>query len=186
MKGIPFSYRIYRSPYYDSSYWSDCFWGCYYEPSPEFYTEGTGVIDHDGVGILHVPVEFSSFYDDYVYTAEVTIRDPSTGETVVTPSTLLARLPQEYKAFDPYNPLIFTPVAKILSPGDTLSGSLSFTYGKWDASLKNKYRYELIHREYSRTLIDDLRVRDTAITDSHDVSVLSGAILGTGLSLSTK
>lgn len=26
MKGIPFSYRIYRAPYYDSSYWTDCFW----------------------------------------------------------------------------------------------------------------------------------------------------------------
>lgn len=121
-----------------------------------------------------------------MYTAEVTIIDPATGESVVTPSTLLARLPQEYKAWDPYNPLAFTPVAKILKPGDTLSGTLSFAYGKWDPSLKDKYTYELIHREYSRTLIDDLRLRDTAITDSHDIHILSGAITGTGLSLSTK
>ena len=83
-----------------------------------------------------MPVEFSSFYDDYVYTAEVTIIDPATGESVVTPSTLLARIPQEYKSFDPYNPLTFTPTQKILKPGDTLSGTLSFAYGKWDASLK--------------------------------------------------
>jgi alpha-2-macroglobulin len=186
MRGVPFSYRIYRSAYYDSSYWTDCFWWCYWEPSPEFYTEGTGVIDHDGLGILHVPVEFSSFHDDYVYTAEVTIIDPATGESVVTPSTLLARLPQQYKAFDPYNPLIFTPETKILNSGDILSGTLSFAYGKWDPSLKNRYNYELIHREYSRTLIDDLRVRDTAITNSLDILILSGAITGTGLRVSTK
>jgi hypothetical protein len=116
----------------------------------------------------------------------VTIIDPATGESVVTPSTLLARIPQEYKAFDPYNPLTFTPTQKILSPGDILSGTLSFSYGKWDPSLKDKYTYELIHREYSRTFIDDLRVRDTAITDSHDVHILSGVISGRGLALSTK
>jgi len=39
IKSVPFTYRIYKSPYYNPSYWSDCFWGCYYEPTPEFYTE---------------------------------------------------------------------------------------------------------------------------------------------------
>ncbi|MFZ2255940.1 MAG: hypothetical protein WAW59_02050 [Patescibacteria group bacterium] len=56
-----------------------------------------------------------------MYTAEVTIADPLTGETVVTPGTLLARLPAEYKAFDPYNPLLFTPTKKMLKPGEILS-----------------------------------------------------------------
>lgn len=73
------------------------------------------MIDQDGIGILHVPVEFRSFYDDYVYTAEVSITDPMTGEQVVTPGTLLARIPQEYKEFDPYNPLQFTPEKRIFS-----------------------------------------------------------------------
>jgi hypothetical protein len=39
MKNIPFTYRIYKSPHYDDNYWGDCFWGCYYEPTPEFYSE---------------------------------------------------------------------------------------------------------------------------------------------------
>ena len=71
--------------------------------------------------MFRVPVDFSSFYNDYVYTAEVTIVDPLTGESVVTPSTLLARLPLEYKAFDPYNPLIFKPKQKILKPGEPIT-----------------------------------------------------------------
>lgn len=91
----------------------------------------------------------------------------------------------EYKAFDPYNPLIFTPEQKILTPGDMLSGSLDFSYGKWDTSLKNKYRYELIHREYSRMIVDDLRVRDTPITDQTDSVVLSGSLVEDTLTLST-
>ena len=39
IKSVPFSYRIYKSPHYNNSYWSDCFWGCYFSPAPEFYTE---------------------------------------------------------------------------------------------------------------------------------------------------
>lgn len=47
IKNAPFTYRVYRSSYYDPGYWGDCFWGCYYEPPLEFYTEGTGSIDND-------------------------------------------------------------------------------------------------------------------------------------------
>ncbi len=185
MKGIPFTYRIYRAPHYDSSYWGDCFWWCYYEPSPEFYTEGTGSIDLDGMGVFRVPVEFSSYYDDYTYTAEVTITDPLSWENVTTPATLLARIPAEYKAFDPYNPLVFTPQNKMVSPGTTLTGTLGFEYGAWDNSLAKKYRYEFVHREYSRTYVDDLRVRDTAITDSRDTVVLSGWLTSDTLAINT-
>ncbi len=78
IKSVPFSYKIFRSPHYNREYWSDCFWGCYYEPTPEFYTEGTGSIDADGFGIFRAGVEFSSFSDDYMYTAEITIKDPLT------------------------------------------------------------------------------------------------------------
>jgi hypothetical protein len=137
------------------------------------------------MGILRVPVEFSSFYDDYMYTAEVIIADPLTGETVVTPATLLARLPAEYKAFDPYNPLIFTPTKKMINPGESFSGTLGFQYGHWDKTLQGKYSYELVHREYTRILVDDLRIRDTAITDSRDTVILSGSITSSGLTLSS-
>ena len=74
------------------------------------------MIDHDGMGVFRVPVDFSSYFDDYVYTAEVIIADPTTGENITTPATLLARIPSEYKEFDAYNPIIFTPSTKLVSP----------------------------------------------------------------------
>lgn len=37
------------------------------------------------MGFFRIPVDFSSFYSDYMYTAEITINDPMTGEEVVTP-----------------------------------------------------------------------------------------------------
>lgn len=186
MKGVPFTYRIYRAPHYDNSYWSDCFWWCYYEASPEFYTEWTGVIDHDGMGMFRVPVDFSSYFDDYVYTAEVIIADPTTGENITTPATLLARIPSEYKEFDAYNPIMFTPSTKLVSPWSVLTWSLSVAHGKIDDSISKKYRYEFVHREYTRTYVDDLRVRDTAITESRDVVMLSGSLSWTNLTLSTQ
>lgn len=128
MKNIPFTYRIYRSEHYSDDYFSDCFWGCYYEPPLEFYTEGSGQIDADGYGIFHAPIHYTSYYSDYNYTAEITIRDPVTGEEVTTPSSLLVKLPTEYKTFTPENPLIFTPTTKILKPNDYFSGSFSPTY----------------------------------------------------------
>jgi hypothetical protein len=137
------------------------------------------------MGVIRVPVEFSSFYDDYTYTVEVSISDPLTGENVVTPATLLARIPAEYKAFDPYNPLIFTPTKKIIYPGESFSGTLDFQYGKWDKTLQDKYSYELIHRTYTRILVDDLRIQDTTITRPRDTVVLSGSISGSGLALSS-
>ena len=85
MRNTPFTYRIYRSQYYPDNYWSDCFWGCYYEPPLEYYTEGSGMIDRDGYGIFSVPLEYQSSYADYQYTTEITVRDPLSGEEVTIP-----------------------------------------------------------------------------------------------------
>lgn len=120
MHNTPFSYKIYRSPYYGEAYWSDCFWGCYFEPALEYYTEGSGMIDQDGYGVFQVPVAYKSFFDDYKYTAEIIVRDPLSGEEVTTPASLLVRLPEEFRSFAPDNPLIFTPKKKILQNGEDL------------------------------------------------------------------
>jgi uncharacterized protein YfaS (alpha-2-macroglobulin family) len=186
IRGTSFTYRIYRNQHYGDEYWSDCFWGCYYEPSPEFYTEGTGTIDQDGLGFFRIPVDFSSFYSDYMYTAEVTITDPMTGEQVVTPATLLVAMPAEYKEYAYDNPINFTPQKKILQPREKISWVLAPQYGKWDSSLKGKYQYELIHRRYEKTYIDDLRLSRTAIPVSFDDVITHGDITDISLILETK
>jgi hypothetical protein len=100
--------------------------------------------------------------------------DPITGEPITTYASLLARIPVEYKAFDPYNSLRFIPDKKILSPGQSLSGVLVFEHESRDThSSYSQYRYEFIHREYARTPIDDPRMSDIVRTHTIDMSVLS-------------
>ena len=176
MKNTPFTYRVYRSEYYASDYWSDCFWWCYYEPPLEQYTDGSGSIDSEGYGIVRIPVEFTSYYSDYKYTVEVTIRDALTGEEVTTPASLIVKLPGGYKSFSPDNPLTFTPKKKILAPWESLSGEVKPAYGKWDTSLIGKYRYEIKEREYSEALIDDIRAGTMRITTPIDRVVASGSV----------
>ncbi|NRH21094.1 hypothetical protein HOO68_03555 [Candidatus Gracilibacteria bacterium] len=186
IKSVPFSYRIYKSPHYDLSYWTDCFWGCYYEPTPEFYTEGTGSIDSDGFGIFRTSIEFSSFSDDYIYTAEVTIVDPLSGETVTTPGTLLVGLGAEYKMYDIYNPLQATLQDKIIKPGEKIQATIDPKYGKWDQSLKGKYSYELVHRTYTSEKISTLRGEQTPITHTIDDVSAKATIEQNKISIDTK
>jgi hypothetical protein len=39
LQNADFEYKVYRQAYYGDSYWDDCFYGCYWEPSKEFYTQ---------------------------------------------------------------------------------------------------------------------------------------------------
>lgn len=186
MRGVPFTYRIYRNEHFSDLYWNDCFWWCYWQPSPEFYTEGTGSIDSEGMGFFRIPVEFSSFNSDYIYTAEVTITDPMTGEEVVTPATLLAKIPAAYKTFWYDNPIEFIPTKKIIKPGEKIAGSVKPRYGQWDMSLVEKYTYNLIHRTYQTIKVDDLRMSTTVIPVTQDTIVASGALVSSGISLDTR
>lgn len=186
IRNLPFTYRIYRNEYYDSSYWNDCFWGCFYQPAPEFYTEWTGSIDSDGFWFFRLPVEFSSFYSDYIYTAEVTLVDPMTWEQVVTPATLLSRIPEKYKQYSMDNPLVFSPDKRILSQWEKITWSLSPRYGSWNLSLAGNYQYELVSRNYSQVPVDDLRLSKVTITSFDETIVQSGTIMGSWLTLDTK
>jgi alpha-2-macroglobulin len=176
MKNMPFTYRVYRSVSYPDGYWGDCFWWCYYDPPLELYTEWSGSIDSDGYGVMRIPVEYQSAYDDYAYTVEVTLRDGLSWESVTTPASLVVKLPQAYKGFHPENPLVFTPKKKILTLTDSLIGTLKPTYGVWDESLSGKYRYEILHRDYDEAWVEDIRTGQTRVTTSRDTLVFSGLI----------
>lgn len=186
IKSIPFTYRIYKSPHYDMSYWSDCFWWCYYESSPEFYTEWTGSIDSDWFGFFRTDIEFSSFSDDYIYTAEITIVDPLSGESITTPWTLLVGLGAKYKMFEANNPLQATVVSKMIKPWQPIEATIKPKYGKWDESLKWKYQYELIHRTYTSESISTLRGDESPIIHTVDSIILSGSVETNTLALDTK
>ncbi len=186
IRWVPFRYRVYRAPHYDDSYWNDCFWWCYWEPSPEFYTEWTGSIDTDGFWFFRVPVAFSSIYSDYTYTAEIMIEDPLSHEQVTTPATLLVKLPAEYKEFVYDNPLLFVPERKILVPWENIVGKIQPQYGKLDADLIWKYRYELVHRVFQSVRVDDLRLEQVEIPTTSDTIVATGVLSTEKFTLQTK
>lgn len=186
MRWVPFRYRIYRNQHFSDNYWNDCFWWCYWEPSPEFYTEWTWSIDSDGMWFFRVPVDFSSYYGDYMYTAEVTITDPMTGEEVVTPGTILAKMPVAYKNYAYDNPVDFIPVKKILKSWEKIQGQVKPRLGSWDSSLSGKYQYQLIHREYQSVAIDDLRMSYTTIPVTQDKVITTGALSGKDLTIDTR
>ncbi len=186
IKNIPFSYRIYRNEYHDSSYWWDCFWWCFWQPSPEFYTEWTGTIDGDAFGFFRIPVNFSSFSSDYIYTAEVTIVDPLTWEEVVTPATLISQIPEKYKTLSLDNPLRFLPDKRIISLSETIKGKMVPLYGKWNKSLEGKYQYTLVRRAYSQMPVDDLRLSDITVSTFEETTVASGIIMSSGFTLESK
>ncbi len=129
---------------------------------------------------------FSSFSDDYIYTTEVTIVDPLTGETVVTPATLAVGLGQQYKMADMNNPLQSTLTSRMMIPGTQIEATISPKHGKWDPSLSNKYRYELVHRVYTSEQISTLRDEQAPVVHSIDTVIQSGSITSANLALDTK
>lgn len=86
--------------------------------------------------MIRTEVEFTSFSDDYIYTAEVTIADPLSGESVTTPGTILVGLGASNKMFDLENPLEATVIKRIIKPGESLQATIKPKYGKWDPTLK--------------------------------------------------
>lgn len=176
LKSVPFTYRVYKSRLYDISYWRDCFWGCHYTPSLEFYTEWEGSIDSDGVWAFRVPIGFSSYSHDYTYTVEVTITDPLSWEQVTTPSTIIAKLPSKYRLADMDHPLVLQSKNKILKPWETFVAHVKPKYGNWDDSLSGQYIYELIQRTHVPEDINSLRTVTHPIMRTVDTVVATQTI----------
>lgn len=95
-------------------------------------------------------------------------------------------MPSEYKSYAYDNPLLFTPVKRILKPGEKITGSLAPQYGNWDQSFESRYTYTLIHRIYESVEINNLRLSTTTIPVTREIVVASGAIIGSGLTIDTR
>jgi len=114
------------------------------------------------------------------------VEDPLSHEQVTTPATLLVKLPTEYKEFVYDNPLIFVPNRKILVPWENIMGDIQPQYGKLDADLLWKYRYELVHRVFQSVRVDDLRLEQVEIPTTNDTVVQTGILSTSKFNLQTK
>jgi uncharacterized protein YfaS (alpha-2-macroglobulin family) len=137
-----FTYRVYRQPYYDWSYWDNCYYGCYWEPEKTFITEGEGMLEK-GRSSFHIDADFASQYDDYKYIVEVTVTDASTGEEITGANSLIVRLPSVYKYWNPQNTITIASSSKFVKSNTEFPLLVTLNNGKWTSNANSLYTYHL-------------------------------------------
>ncbi|MFK7780706.1 MAG: MG2 domain-containing protein, partial [Candidatus Gracilibacteria bacterium] len=125
-----FEYKVYKQYYYENSYWYDCYYGCYWEPRKEFYTEGKGALDSNGVGNFDVDIEFASNYSDFKYIVEVTVTD-KVGDTISGTNSVIAKLPDNYKRYNNELSVAFKSEQKFIKAGKKITIDGGLNVGKW-------------------------------------------------------
>lgn len=140
-------------------------------------TEGSGTIDQDGIGVFRESIDYMSYFDDYEYDVDITLREPLTGEEVITRGSIIVKLPDTYKTFSSDNSLLFIPKKRLLQNGESLQGIFQPEYGTWKVNMIRKYGYEIVRREYKNIPTEDPFSGITHTSMVHNVVVSSGLIL---------
>jgi len=163
VKSAQYSYKIYKQYHYDSDYWSDCYYGCYWEPQKEFYSEWKWTLDENGFANFSVPVEFTSRYSDYKYVAEITVTD-SIWDQISGSNSVIARLPSQYKSWDPNSGIYFKSDSRFYKSGTqiTLEGWLSV--GKFSTDYNDKFLLLIKKKNYITHFVDDVRWYSRPVT----------------------
>lgn len=78
------------------------------------------MLDSNGFSSFTIPVEFESYYDDYKYIVEVTVTD-NAGDTISSSNSLIAKLPSEYKSWNPNSDIDFSAPNKFYKQGEKIT-----------------------------------------------------------------
>ncbi len=147
---------MYKQAYYDASYWQDCFYGCYWEPEKEFYTEGTGSLDASGRTQIRIPVTFESSYDDYRYIVEAIVTDAA-GDTIAGSNSVIARLPNAYKKWNPQSRIQFSSEKKFYKQGEKVELQGKLSVGKFSEIYENQDVLIIKKKEYYTDYLSDVK-----------------------------
>ena len=177
IKNTTFTYTIYRKKYQDSISTNVCTQDCEDPSMRRNITEGSGTIDQDGIGVFRESIDYMSYFDDYEYDVDITLREPLTGEEVITRGSIIVKLPDTYKTFSSDNSLLFIPKKRLLQNGESLQGIFQPEYGTWKVNMIRKYGYEIVRREYKNIPTEDPFSGITHTSMVHNVVVSSGLIL---------
>lgn len=150
------NYKVYRQYFYDTSYWDDCFYGCYWEPEKEFYSEGTGVLDEAGKLSVTLPVKFESYYNDYRYIVEATVTDTS-WDTISGANSLIVRLPTVYKNWDPQNRIQFELPLRFYEAWETVTLEGKLSHGTFSEIYENQDILIIKKKQYYTDYLQDVR-----------------------------
>lgn len=150
----PFTYKIYKQYYYDDSYWSDCYYWCYWEPSKEFYTEWTWKLDKNWIWTFEALVDFASSYDDYKYIVEVSVID-SAQDNITWSNSIIARLPEEYKKYNSSLDIYFETDSKFAKVWDNIKITGWLNVWDWTKDYNDKYIFAVKRKEYETEKVTD-------------------------------
>lgn len=167
LKDVDFKYKVYKQYYYDNSYWDDCYYGCYWEPEKEFYTQWQWTLDSNWIWTFDIDIDFSSSYNDYKYIVEVTVTD-KIWDKISWSNSIIARLPDEYKRYNNDSNLFFESSEKFIKLGYTLVINWWLNIWKWTDDYNDKNLFIIKKKEYENIVIDDIRWDKRNIVKSSD------------------
>ncbi len=168
VKNVDLEYKVYKQDYYDQSYWDECYYGCYWEPEKEFYTEGTARLDENGHASIEIPVEFSSDYSDYKYIVEVSVTDKA-GDSISGSNAIIARLPKEFKKWDSRSGISFKTEKRFYKQWEKFIITWWLNNGSFNKEYNNKYLLLIKKKNYITEYVDDVRGYTRPIMRSEEV-----------------
>ncbi len=155
-KNAAYTYKIYKQYFYDNSYWNDCYWGCFWEPEKQFYTEWKWSLDENWKADFKVDVTFESNYDDYKYIVEVTVVDKA-WESITWSNSIIAKLPTHLKKWNRNANLKFESKNNYYKKGEKVIIEWGLSQWKWTSDYSNKYLFVIKKKDYKTNYIDDVR-----------------------------
>jgi len=158
-----YKYKVYKQYYYENSYWDDCYYGCYWEPRKEFYSEWKGTLDENWAWNFEIDIAFSSSYNNYKYIVEVTVTD-KIWDTISWTNSVVAKLPAEYKRYNRDLSVVFNPKDKFVKAWDKLTVNWWLNVWNWTSDYNDKYVLVIKKKEYKNKAVDDVRWYERNIT----------------------
>ncbi|PZM85612.1 hypothetical protein DLH72_01895 [Candidatus Gracilibacteria bacterium] len=149
-----FTYKVFRQQYFGDDFWDDCFYGCFWGADKEFYTSGTGKLDENGKASFDINVDFSSNYYDYKYIVEVSLSDDA-GEEITSSNSVLAKLPDSLKGFNPSLGLHFNTLSSFVKASEKFKITGGLQKGKWSDSYNNNYIFIVKRKHYTNKKVTD-------------------------------
>lgn len=143
----PFTYTVFKQYYYDMSFWDDCYYGCYWEPYKEYYTQGESTLDANGKATVEVPVTHTTSWEDYRYIVEIAVDDPS-AQRVAGSGSVIAKIPESLRQGNPYVSVELSTDRQFVAAGESITLSVA-PERKWSAANDNRYQLVLKRRQYT-------------------------------------
>jgi len=142
-----YTYTVYKQYYYDNSWWDDCYYGCYWEPYKDYYTEGSGTLDGDGTATIDVDISHETSWDDYRYIVEVAVTD-ETSARVAGSGSVIVKVPSSLRQSSPYNAVDIQLDPQFVTAGEDVTVTLK-PERKWDEANDDRYQFVLERRKYT-------------------------------------